>query len=265
MTESDEKRARVVEMVRKLMENTVENGCTPGEAAKFAAKAAELVERYQIEEAELRAQRTGKAFSADDLEMTENVIRTGKKVHNPGMTSLLNGLALGSCCKILLKSERGEAIYGVIGDRSDADYVCQIASSIVPALQIMGRMEGVEHGREKAGLVRWLNQYLAAAGWEIKGRLEAERKARSDARVADHQPTSSSTALAVITGETLAVIKRQAAEEAMRAAYPDTKKYRGGRSREYDCDANERGREAGRSVGLHVGVGDNSGCSGNLR
>lgn len=255
MSEDNDKRERVVKLVREFQMHTIENGCTPGEAAKFAAKAAEWIEKYRIEEAELRVKRGGGTFTVDDVEVCQNFLRTGKKVFNPGMTQVVNGLALGVCCKVILLNQGGEAVYGIIGDRMDADYVCQISMNIMPALQIMARMEGVEHGREKAGLIRWTNQYLTGAGHEIRLRIEGERRDRSAAKVS---ATPTGTALAIITGDSIAVIKRQAVAEMFSKEYPYTRKSPGSRTLSYDHDANERGREAGKRVGLHVEIGDNA-------
>ena len=257
-------RERIVELCRQMREHTVEHGCTPGEAAKFAAKVAEYMERYQIEEAELRAERGGPAYSVEDVQVFENTLRTGKRVFNPGITQVVNGLAQGMCCQCILIHERHngeqEAVYGIIGDSVDADYVCQVATMVVPALQMMARMEGAEHGYEKAGLVRWTNQYLTGAGQEIKHRLEAERKERSQAKQVE--AAKSRTALTVITGDALATIKRAAVKEAFKAAYPRTKTTRS-RS-EYNETANECGRAAGKRVGLYVGIEGSTGTSGHI-
>lgn len=252
-------RDRIIEVLRQMQNRTVEKGCTPAEAAAFAAKCAQWIEKYQIDEAELRAKEG--ANPARDIEICENLLRTGKKVFNPGMTQVVNGLALGMCCKVILlhkhSDELGtEAVYGITGDSIDVDYVCQLATALVPSLQMMATLEGREHGYEKAGLVRWTNQYLTGAGAEIRNRIERERAERSDVKQAEallSPPTNSpTTALTVITGESLALVKREATQKAFKEAYPNTKKTYS-RS-EYDHTANARGREAGKRVGLHLGL-----------
>lgn len=238
-------RERIVDIVRKMRENTVDRGCTPAEAAYFAAKAAELVEKHQIGEAELRAREEG---GAPEMEFCQNYLRTGKKVHNPGMTAVVNGLARGMCCECIMLHIKNEAVYGIIGETMDTDYVCQIAVTVVPALQIMATAEGREHGEEKAGLVRWSNQYLMGAGEEIRKRLERDRKERSEARLLEHQ-LSNSTALVPITGESLAVQKREGSKAVLKDLYPVTRQVQSRTT--YDHTARERGREAGKRVGLH--------------
>ncbi len=247
-----EKRDRIVDMVRKLLQNTTENGCTPGEAAKFAAKASELMEQYQIEETELRVKTGGATFNADDVEVCQNELHTGKKVFNPGMTAVISGLATGMCCRVILLNKKDEAIYGIIGDRADANYVCQVATSVIPALQISARLEGIEHGEEKAGLVRWTNQYLMGAGGEIRRRIEDERRTRSAVK---ERNTTSSTALMIITGDMIATIKRSAVEEMFHKTYPRTRTTYSRTT--YNAVAHSRGQEAGRNVGLHVGISGN--------
>ena len=249
---SERTRERIVELLRDMRSRTVDRGCTPGEAAKFAAKCAEWIEKYQIDEVELRA---GGDSADDEVEVCENTLRTGKRVFNPGTTRVVDGLARGMCCKVVLLHQRSEAVYGVVGDALDADYVCQIATMVVPALQTMARLEGVEHGYEKAGLIRWSNQYLTGAGSEIQRRLEAERKQRSEAKEAEHLaqlPSNGCTAVVLVTGLTVATAKREATEEGFKRLYPQTRTTYS-RS-QYDSTANERGREAGKRVGLHVGI-----------
>lgn len=247
---SERTRERIIELLREMQMRTVDRGCTPGEAAKFAAKAAEWIERYQIDEAELRAKGSS---DPEEIEVCQNTLRTGKRVFNPGMTAVVNGLALGMCCKLVLLRANGEAVYGVVGNQIDTDYVCQIATAVVPSLQLMARLEGVEYGYEKAGLIRWANQYLAGAGQEIRQRLERERKLRSAERETEHHFHPTSTALTVITGESLATAKREATDEAFKQLYPRTRTTHSRSA--YDHTAHERGREAGKSVGLHVGIG----------
>ena len=239
-------RERILELIALMRQQTVANGCTPGEAAKFAAKVAELVEKYQIDVAELN----GDKEQPEDIEVCENIFRTGKKVHNPGVAQVVSGLARGMCCRVIMMDKwydgEKEAVYGIIGEILDCDLVCQLIATVVPALQIQAKMEGAEHGYEKAGLVRWGNQYLTGAGVEIERRLNAERKDRSAEKVAN-----SCTAL-VVTGESLATIKREAARTVFDKLYPKTKKVRC--KSEYDHTAHERGREAGKRVGLYVGI-----------
>lgn len=222
---------RVIRLVREMRNKTVDRGCTPAEAAAFAAKAAEWVEKYQIKEAELRQGKDGSA-GTPDIEVCENILHTGKRVFNPGVTQVVNGLALGMCCRVIMMHrwnedmKESEAVYGITGDVLDADYVCQVATAVVPALKLMAGLEGAEHGYEKAGLVRWSNQYLTGAGMEIRNRLEKDRKERSEVKEVEHRLThqpaagAPSTALTVVTGETLAVAKRAAVAEAFKVKYP---------------------------------------------
>jgi hypothetical protein len=60
-------------------------------------------------------------------------------------------------------------------------------------------------------------------------------------------------ALVLVTGETLATAKRAAVAAEFKRLYPSTRTTRS-RS-QYDGTARERGREAGRTVGLHVELG----------
>lgn len=262
-------RERIIDLIRKMREHTVERGCTPAEAGNFAAKVAAYVEKYQIEEAEL-ASKDGSA-SSPKIDVVHNVLGTGKKVFNPGMTAVVSGLAQGMCCQVILLTGGDEAKYGIVGDQLDADYVVQMATHLVPSLQIMARLEGKEHGEEKAGLVRWINQYLIGAGQEIRLRIERNRKERSEIKEVEHQlalsgvdnatvdanPTSRSPAppqaLVLVTGETIAAQKREIVTKTFKEMYPKTKSTYSRSS--YDGTARERGREAGKTVGLNVQIG----------
>lgn len=241
-------RERIIEAVRKMRENTVDKGCTPGEAAKFAAKAAEWIEKYQISEAELRIE----SGDSPEIEVCQNKLRTGKKAFNPGMSQVVNALARGMCCRCIHLHEDDGAVYGIIGDTLDADYVCQVALVVVPALQVMATYEGREHGYEKAGLVRWSNQYLTGAAEEILKRLERDRKERSELKLLEHHLANpnTSTALMVVTGEVIATAKREAVAEVFNQMYPRTRTVNSRIG--YDHTARTRGREAGKHVGLHI-------------
>lgn len=258
-----EKRAKVIDLIRKMLDHTVDRGCTPGEAAKFAAKAAELMEKYQIEEAELRVKEGKEAFTPEDVNGVQNWLRTGKKAFNPGVTQVVGALARGMCCEYILSHRGDEAVYGIVGDQIDADLVCQLATTVVPALRVMAAMEGAEHGYEKAGLIRWTNQYLMGAATEIYHRLTKDRRNRAaEKRTEEHyHPTG---ALVLVTGEDIALIKTLVVGDLFKQLYPKTRKVH--TRSEYIGAANERGREAGRRVGLNVCIegSECNGSSGNL-
>lgn len=248
-------RQRVIRLIAEMRNRTTDKGATPAEAAGFAAKVAEWIEKYQIDEAELRQTKEG-VSAGDDIEVCENYLRTGKKVFNPGMTQVVNALAQGMCCKVILLHKDGQATYGITGDSLDADYVCGMALAVVPALQVMAGWEGREHGYEKAGLVRWTNQYLTGAAIEIKKRLEEERKMRAEVKRLEHMVANlgNSGALVCVTGESIAVIKRQAVDKAFKEKYPRTRTQHS--RMEYNDTAFSAGREAGKRVGLHQGIKD---------
>jgi len=243
----------ILRKIRKMLSGTTERGATLAEAANFAAKAAGWIERYQVDAAELRAT-GGEGDTPLEVEVCQNKLRTGKRVFNPGTTAVVAGLARGVCCEVILLREGDEAVYGIVGDQLDTDYVCQMALILVSQLQVMANLEGKEHGYEKAGLVRWSNQYLTGAGAEIQQRIERDRKTRSDAKKAEHQITpNNGRALACITGDSLALIKKDATAEAFKMLYPKTKTTHS--RAEYDHTAYTRGREAGKQVGLNVSIG----------
>ncbi len=244
-------RERIIELIHDMRQRTVANGCTPGEAAKFAAKVAEWVEKYQIDAAEVKG-----TLDADEIEVCENLLRTGKKAFNPGMTEVVAGLARGMCCQVILlhkwnpEGKFSEAVYGIIGDTLDADNVCQVAITVVSALKMMATLDGIEHGHEKGSLIRWNNEYLSGAGMEIKNRLLAERKARHNVKALEH--ATSCTALVLVTGETLAIEKKEAVDSTFKQLYPRAKNVTS--HREYNDTARQKGREAGKRVGLHIGI-----------
>jgi hypothetical protein len=257
LTMSDETiRDRVIRLIKEMRNQTVDKGATPAEAAMFAAKAAEWIEKHQIDEEELRVKSGGSRTAPVDV--WEDYIPTGKKVFNPGVTRVVDGLATAMCCKvILLHVNDGEAVYAITGDKIDTGYVCQASMMIVSSLQTMARLEGAEHGYEKAGLVRWANQYLTGAAVEIKKRIEQERKDRSEVKQMEHQLNHSSTsgsctAIVLVTGETIAAAKRTAVAAEFKRRYPKTRKTYS--SSEYNQTAHERGREAGKKVGLRIAI-----------
>src|SRR6516225_8607559 len=96
-------RERVIRLISEMKNRTVGRGATPAEAAAFAAKVAEWIEKYQIQEAELRAAGVnGTGVDPANVEICQNKLRTGKQVFNPGMTQVVSALASGMCCKTIL-------------------------------------------------------------------------------------------------------------------------------------------------------------------
>lgn len=248
---SESAREKIIRLVNEMRQRTVDRGCTPAEAAAFAAKAAEWVEKYQIEEAELRA-KEGKPGTGPTIEVTEDYIRTGKKCFSPGVTQVVNALANAMSCEcIMLHRADGEAVYGITGDSLDTDYVGQIALTVIPSLELSANLEGIEHGYKKAALVRWRNQYLTGASIEIRKRILEERRLRSDMRAAEGKLSG---ALVVVTGEQLALAKRLATEVEFKRRYPRVRRTTS--RMEHDPRAFSRGQEAGKRVGLHIGVKD---------
>lgn len=250
---SESIRDRVIRLIQEMRNRTTERGATPAEAAGFAAKIAEWVEKYNIEEAELRAR--GDTATPEEIKVCQGTIPTGKKVFNPGVTRLVSGLATGMCCKVILTYSRNEAVYGIVGEQLDADYVCQLVPILLGQLKTMAALEGWENGYEKAGLIRWTNQYLTGAGQAIQQRLEQDRKDRSEVKQMEHSlAPAGSGALVCITGESIAVAKREAVAREFKRMYPKTHKTYSNAG--YDNTAQERGREAGQRVGLNLGIKD---------
>ena len=257
MAINESPREKVIRLIREMRNRTTDRGATPAEAAAFAAKVAEWIERYQVDEAELRAKEGATNGSVTDIDVCQNTLRTGAKVFNPGMNQIVYQLATAMCCRVILLTEyrdgEREAVYGIVGDVLDADYVCQMSVTLVPMLRMMARLEGAEHGHEKGSLVKWTNQYLTGAAYEVRCRIEQERKDRSEVKQAAAQLADSScTALAVITGESIAIAKRAATEEAFTAAYPKTTTHKS--RTDYDPTAQARGREAGKQVSLNLQI-----------
>lgn len=242
-------RERIIRLIREMQNRTTDRGATPAEAAAFAGKVAEWVERYQIEEAELRSS----GDRPEQLEVCQEYYWTDKQVHNPGVTQLISGLAGGMSCKIILLNRRDQGVfrqtgYGVIGTPVDAQFVVQMVPHLLPQLVTMAKMEGMEHGYEKAGLVRWCNQYLGGAGEEIMKRLLRDRKSRSEQKEALNR----TNALVCITGDKLAVLKTTAVAARFKEFYPRTESVKS--RAEYDGTARERGKDAGASIGLGLPV-----------
>jgi hypothetical protein len=245
---SERNKERIIELIRKMRNQTFDRGCTPSEAAGFAAKVAEWIEKYQISEAELN-KKDGEQASPE-IEVCQNVLRTGKKAHNPGITAVVNNLSIAMCCKCIMFFQEEEAVYGVVGDSLDADYVCQIALTVIPSLQMMAGFEGREHGCEKASLVRWTNQYLMGAAEEIRARIEKDRRDRAGAKQDEYK--ISGTAIMPVTGITIANIKKEVVAEAFRGMYPHIRTIH--RRARPDYTARDRGREAGKRVGLNISL-----------
>ena len=143
MTDHTEKtpRERVIRLIAEMRNHTVERGATPAEAAAFAAKVQALIEKYQIDEAELK--RESGIRDPTDIEVTQNKLATGKRVFNPGMTAVVSGLAQGMCCKVILLHEVvsghsipwTQAVYGIVGDELERRTAAQAVTFLAVPLK----------------------------------------------------------------------------------------------------------------------------------
>ena len=245
-------RDRAIRLIAEMQARNTDRGCTPAEAAAFAAKISALMEKYQIDEIELQ----NKEPTPETVEVCQEYYYTDKRVHNHGVTQMVAQISSGMACKpILLHKQDGpfrKAGYGIVGETIDAHLVVQLVKHLVPKLRAMGAEEGRENGYVKAELIKWNNQYLTGASFEIEKRLMDERNKRSVLQ----QNANSSTAL-VVTGNQLFAIKQEASAKEFRRLYPRTKRTQSRAGR--DDTAFSAGREAGKRVGLGLPVKGNQG------
>lgn len=246
---SKEKRERLLRIIAALLDKTVDRGCMPAEAAGAAAKVQELLERYQLDITDVQ---TG----APQEKVLRHDYDTGKNAVNPGELRLFAAVARGFDCKHVVIEGR-PVRYALVGFDSDCQVALALFRRIFFSLSIQATEEGRECGEEKAGLVRFRNQFLCGAAGEIEQRLREARRGRqeggspcvvpvgSDGKVLAGGPSYGQASTALV------LAKEKPVQEAFDDIFPRSclSKARASRS-DWHSDARDAGRRAGRSIAL---------------
>lgn len=229
---------RTLDLIRRLTEMRVDRGCTPAEAAAAAAHLARVLEKHQLSLFDVQ-----KLTFAEDV--VEEVRPVGGKVVPRWAHELAQAVSRPHDCEYFIRTaydpqagrRRSEAYF--IGHRSDAAVAAYLYEVLSRTLLAMADREGRAQGRRHAGLIRFRSHYIIAAAWEVRQRIEAERRqARGEAALASRA---------------LVVVKEKAVEEYVRACHPKLKVIDHAPV-DYDTGAIVAGGRAGREVELKKGI-----------
>lgn len=102
---------KILDRINKLLAKTVENGCTPEEAAAAAAKAQELIAKHHIDMRE-----------ATD-EYSEEVAATLEEISRTWQGQLAHTLATNMCCEVILSRTGTKKTLVFMGKETDLEAV----------------------------------------------------------------------------------------------------------------------------------------------
>ncbi len=188
MTLNSDKRARLEDVIRALLEKTLENGCTEHEAMHAAEKAQELIERYQIE------------IGTEELkkEGVERVELDPSGSYEGAFFQWAVG-GIGRFCEVKVYtntihngSRFGKKIWYGVGLKSDLEFFRYLVKSLT-----IHALTGATHwaaGQQLKGgqLTRAKTDFIKACGHRIRHRLFDMVKER------DHAKESGSRAVVLI-------------------------------------------------------------------
>ena len=235
---------KTLDKVRKLLAKAEAEGVTPAEAEALTGKAAELMAKYGIEQAQVTSRDTKAQFTPDN-----RIIDIG----NPWAhvrASLLNGIALAMRCKCVQISSSGPGVrVHVFGSKADIERAEMLYTSLL--LQSASALRNAERPAYVRSTRAWSRSFLLGYNSAVSARVRAaEGTARETARRQDAASGSKSTELVLVSRE--AQIKA-----AVRDVYPrlTTRKstYSGG------------GYGAGNAAGQRANLGGSSVGSGGRR
>lgn len=230
--ERQERRERTINIIRSMMGRTVENGCTPAEAAHASAKIQELLEKYQIDMVDIEK----KTF---DERLFRLKIDSNVKKQNPGDIAVLNSICSSYSCKLIL-TKSNNIVYNILGFESDVEAVKSVFLYVLENLDKRCKKESSSsniHG------IKFRNSYMYGAAVVISERLKnffEERK---------QEYTKQGNALMVIKMNSLDKIK--APQVDMFVAEQFTKLTEGKASKSsLDFSAYAKGKIAGGEISL---------------
>ena len=244
---SERSRDDVIRIVQKLLRKTVENGCSPAEAAFATGRVKHLLEKFQLSMVDVKS----KVLNED---MIRRRVDSGRKVRNPGEACLAMAVAEG--CEVRVVCDHS-CNYGFnfLGFKSDVEVVAYLFETLRDGLLKRADAEGRLEGKQKAQLVRWRNSFLMGAAGEIRRRLQEERQERQrifEDEAAQVVAENNESPTSTVSPMALVEIKQPQVESFVKTTYPRTKTSPINVKRNYS--AFERGQRAGREVALRPGV-----------
>ncbi len=234
---------KAIDRVRKLL--ALAKSDNPNEAAQAAARAQEILDRYELDAAMIES--TNEEES--DHEEIENFHDKSAPLYMSGKmpvwrSCLARSISEANGCIVLLypRSGGGKTI-DIIGRASDVQKVRYLFSYLAREVDRLAERDGRGCGRT------WINNYRLGAIETVGAALvEAHNKVRADMRsgVAGNSQALMVVNTAIAKVETRSLAARRWAKDNI--VFGRTSGGYGVRS---DPDARERGRKAGREIGIN--------------
>ena len=235
--------ADIVGRIKKLIALSKSND-SPEEAAQAAAHAQDLMFKYQIGEVDLDV---GDTDERTPEEITNNPIQTADTKRAIWKSSLAHAVANGFGCEMYFSRGMGGYQLNIFGTASAVQTVHYMYGYLALEITRLSEREWLEHGkgRNENGKT-WKNSFRLAAVTELRARLMAKRK-EQQVKVAT-APTSTAIAL-YKTDEERVANEWKAASKRLGIHRVSTAPTR------HSYSAYDRGRSAGRKIGLSSGKG----------
>jgi hypothetical protein len=262
----------IMRRVRALLAFADEgSGATPAEAASAAAKAAQLMLRYNLNEAQIRAKKGEKA----DYLCERFTFAASRGPYIVALRMLASGIARSNFCRLLHSRRTGSGY--IIGERANIDVTIEMYTRLHLTLAQMAerawKTEGAASytwldGARLAGRsISWKRNYLLGAADTIYRRLEQEREAAQESQQATgqtakqtaEQPTGQTAEQGqLLNGPTegaqitaLVLVKDAELEAETKRRFPQTKTAKPATISSRASSAYYSGQRDGASVALH--------------
>lgn len=231
--QENERRQRTIRIIQAMLDRTVENGCTPAEAARAADKVKELLEKYQLSMVDIQQ----KKFNESLFRLN---INTAVKKQNPGDVNLLDCICRSYNCKLIISRHNGFIVYCVMGFESDV----QVAKSVfLYTLENLNKKYLSEKKPDNIHGIKYRNSYMFGATSIISERLQQGLEERK--KLASECETGN----ALVVLNALAEIKKPAVDKFVESQFPKLKKGKVSKS-EFIYEAYQKGKVAGEQVDL---------------
>lgn len=218
---------QVMELMEKLKAMTIENGCTPSEAASAAARLQDMLFKYQISIAEV----------GDRNDIGEPIVDhqfdTGYSQRMPSeYGQFAAAIATGFQCKMV---RSGRKLH-FVGAKSDAVVAAFFVETVYPKVRLAGCAEVRRLGKSGLSATPYVAAFVVGASVEIRDRLIARYS----------QPDLPSSVAALVP------LKKQKVEDKLNELFPVLRN--SVCKRRFDAESMAAGRAYGRNVDLVDGI-----------
>jgi hypothetical protein len=209
----------IIDKIKKLL--ALSTSSNPHEAALAAAKAQEMLARYNLEVSQVQTSEPVSRYE-------QTALSTGPRVWR---RQLLHIIAKYNFCQTIYDSQRKQVL--LIGERHNSEAVQVLYEHLAQQLDHMA-LESYQNSSRELPAITWKDSFYAGAIHSL------------DLRLCAQQSTFATTSSEC---RSLVVMKREELHKAVRRLYPNLQNSHAKRVRA--CDGYYEGVQAGRNVALH--------------